>query len=98
MNNKKFIKQNLDFFKSLTFYLINEKGIRDGKNLILKHGTKHFLNVIAVQFPDSDFEKSLLTAFNISDEPLDQTNDIAKAVDLFLKKNNSNLFYKPPYF
>ena len=97
MNNKKFIKQNLDFFKSLTFYLINEKGIRDGKTYT-KAWNETFLNVIAVQFPDSDFEKSLLTAFNISDEPLDQTNDIAKAVDLFLKKNNSNLFYKPLIF
>ena len=99
MDNKKFIKQNLEYFKTLTFFLINEKGIRDGK-IFTEAWNDSFLNTISTQFPNSDFEKSLITAFNNSNEPLEQTNEIAKALDLFFNehKNKANNFYKPLVF
>ena len=99
MDNKKFIKQNFEYFKSLTFFLINEKGIRDGKTYT-QAWNESFINTISTHFPNSDFEKSLISAFNISNEPLEQTNEIAKALDLFFNenKNKANNFYKPLVF
>ena len=99
MENKKFIKQNLGYFKSLTFFLINEKGIRDGR-IFTQAWNESFLSTISTHFPNSNFEKSLITAFNNSNEPLEQTNEIAKALDLFFKqhKNKVNNFYKPLVF
>ena len=99
MENKKFIKQNLGYFKSLTFFLINEKGIRDGR-IFTQAWNESFLCTISTHFPNSNFEKSLITAFNSSNEPLEQTNEIAKALDLFFKehKNKVNNFYKPLVF
>ena len=99
MENKKFIKQNLGYFKSLTFFLINEKGIRDGR-IFTQAWNESFLCTISTHFPNSNFEKSLITAFNSSNEPLEQTNEIAKALDLFFKehKNKVNNFYKQLVF
>ena len=56
MDNKKFIKQNFEYFKSLTFFLINEKGIRDGRTFT-QAWNESFLNTISTHFPNSDFEK-----------------------------------------
>ena len=99
MENKKFIKQNLGYFKSLTFFLINEKGIRDGR-IFTQAWNESFLNTISIHFPNSNFEKSLITAFNNSSEPLEQTDEIAKALDIFFNenKNKVNNFYKPLVF
>jgi hypothetical protein len=99
MDNKKFIKQNFEYFKSLTFFLINEKGIRDGK-AYTQIWNESFVNTISTHFPNSDFEKALMSAFNSSNEPLEQTNEIAKALDVFFNenKNKANKFYKPLVF
>ena len=58
MENKRFIKQNFNYFKSLTFYLLNTKKIRDGKEYTTTWN-ETFLNSIEDQFPNSDFSKIL---------------------------------------
>ena len=99
MENKKFITQNFEYFKSLTFYLINNKKIRDGKEYT-NSWNQTFLNTIENQFPNSDFSTALKNIFNKDGDPLEETMKIAKALDDFFtsNKNNSNTFYKPLKF
>lgn len=99
MDNKKFIKQNLLFFKDLTFYLLKQKDIKDGL-IFTKTWNETFLNSIFHYFPDSVFSHKLKHEFNVEGDPLDETYKIAKAVDDFFKENphNSHSFYTPMQF
>lgn len=99
MDNKKFIKQNFDFFKRLTFYLIETKGIRDGKTYT-KSWNESFIKSIQITFPNSDFADFVTNNFDVSDEPLDQTSRIAKSVDDFFTENkhHANKYYKKLIF
>ena len=99
MENKKFIAQNFEYFKSLTFYLINNKGVRDGKEYT-NSWNQTFLNSIENQFPNSDFSISLKKGFNKDGDPLEETAKIALALDDFfiLNKNRANAYYKPLKF
>jgi len=99
MENKKFIKQNFEYFKSLTFYLINNKGIRDGKEYT-NSWNQTFLQTIGDQFPNTDFYNCIHSVYNKEEDPLEETIKIAKALDDFFtaNKNNSTAFYKPLKF
>ncbi|PIZ56115.1 MAG: hypothetical protein COY22_02185, partial [Candidatus Tagabacteria bacterium CG_4_10_14_0_2_um_filter_40_13] len=89
MNNKKFINQNLLFFKDLTFYLLKQKGIKDGL-IFTKTWNETFLKAVDHHFPNSMFYQKLALVFNKDGDPLEEIEKIAKAVDDFFKENSSN--------
>ena len=88
LSDKNFIKQNFNFFKSLTFYLINDLKIRDGKDLMTLWNTT-FIETFSKDFPDSQLTKKLRSLQNGFEnvDPIDFTYDIGKTIDLFFKNN-----------
>ena len=88
LSDKNFIKQNFNFFKSLTFYLINDLKIRDGKDLMILWNTT-FIETFSKDFPDSQLTKQLRSIQNGVEnvDPIDLTYDIGKTIDLFFKNN-----------
>jgi len=96
IDNKHYIKQNFIFFKDLTFYLIKEKGIKDGKQLV-EMWNNTLIHVIAQTFPESKFHLHISNAKSSKEEPLEQLIEIGKSIDEFFKQNpiDSRKFYKP---
>ena len=95
MENRKFINQNLDFFKKLSIYLIDEKKINDGYELT-KIWNASFVSFIEKSFPDTDFARIVIEESNREKDPLKKTCNMAKAIDLYLKKNEkgNSKYYK----
>ena len=86
MDNKHFIRQNFQFFKDATFFLLKNKKITDGKQFT-QIWNQVFIDSIKNQFPESPFYHALSNAYSIEDDPLDSTGNIANALDLFFKDN-----------
>ena len=84
LSDKNFIKQNFNFFKSLTFYLINELKIRDGKKLIIIWN-EVFLSSMNSAFPKSELVKELDTIND--DDPIEHAYLIGSIIDAFFKNN-----------
>lgn len=99
MENKYFIKQNFEFFKQLNFYLLQDLKVRDGK-VFCSTWNSTFLTAINKSFPSSAFYDALITASNKSDEPLQNTMDIANALDEFFKQEGkkADKYYQPMTF
>ena len=99
LENKKFINSNLNFFKKLTFYLIQTKKIKDGK-LFTKAWNKTFLNTFNHAFNESILNEKLQICYNKNVDPLEQLIKIAKQIDDFLKENNADRtnYYRPLEF
>lgn len=99
MENKKFIKQNFNFFKEFTFYLLKDKNIIDGRHFT-KVWNLTFLKSIDYHYPDSPFAKALRNAYHEKGDQLDETAHIAKALDEFFNQNkkSANEYYKPMKF
>jgi hypothetical protein len=100
LENKKFLSQNFDFFKTLTFNLLKTKQIKDGK-LFTNIWNQTFLNAVSIHFPESEFYQKIKLdgCFNY-DDPLEDTIKIAKKIDVFFAENslNSNKYYSPMKF
>ncbi len=86
MDNKYFIRQNFQFFKDLTFFLLRNKGIKDGE-LFTRTWNQTFVDSIEKHFPNSDFYLTLKEAYSTEKDPLDVTGDIANALDAFFENN-----------
>ncbi len=99
MENKKYLTQNFHFFKNLTFYLLKNKEIKDGR-LFTNIWNHTFLKAVSIHFPESDFyQKIHMDNFNLED-PLEDTMKIASTIDLFFKENalTSHKYYTPMVF
>lgn len=88
MENKGYLNKNLDFFKRLTNYLIDELKINDGYKLT-KAWNSTYLNSVKEHFPDSSFYKALLEAYHLKREPIEQTIAMANALEEFFLKNET---------
>ena len=99
LENKKFINSNLSFFKTLTFYLIQTKKIKDGK-LYTKAWNKTFLNTFNHAFNESILNEKLQNCYDKNIDPLEQLLKIAIQLDDFLRENNADKtnYYKPLEF
>ena len=84
LSDKNFIKQNFDFFKSLTFYLLNDLKTRDGKELITLWN-QTFINTLNTDFPNSQLAKELDPIHETN--PIDHAYSIGKTIDVFFKSN-----------
>ena len=99
MDNKHFIRQNFQFFKDLTFFLLKQKGIKDGKKFT-QIWNQVFVDSVKIHFPESEFYRTLNTAYTLENDPLDTTGDIAKALDTFFNSDpkGTKKFYKKMVF
>jgi hypothetical protein len=99
MENKKFIKQNFLFFKSLTFFLLEDLNIKDGL-VYTETWNRSFLLAINNEFSGSLFVQKINQEIDNINDPLQQTIAIAKAIDDFFIENtlDSNKYYKPLFF
>ncbi|MBL4861983.1 MAG: sulfotransferase family 2 domain-containing protein [Crocinitomicaceae bacterium] len=89
LDNKSFIKQNFSFFKDITFYLLNEKQLRDGRQFALIWNTT-FLNTFNKFFPLSDLTNQLQEIKEQEDE-IEMAYQIGQTIDAFAKKNPGKL-------
>lgn len=93
VDDKQFLKQNFNYFKSLTFYLINNLNIRDGVKYT-KSWNETFLNSVKLQSENLDFYNYLSSEYNINNDPLENLYLIGEKIDAFLKINSNKLYLK----
>jgi len=95
MDNKKFLKSHFEFFKAMNFHLLENKRIRDGREFT-QVWNKSFLNAMDHAFPGSELCQCVDQAYRGEmEDPLEETYQIAKALDLFFiqEKNKANKYY-----
>ncbi|MFZ4463976.1 MAG: sulfotransferase family 2 domain-containing protein [Bacteroidales bacterium] len=99
MENKKYIRANFDYFKELTFYLLKDRNIKEGR-LFAESWNKSFVRSVESQFMATDFSNAILSAVDDKLEPLEQTARLANALDHFFEvnKKTANEFYLPMKF
>lgn len=88
LENKAFININLNYFKSLTDYLIKVKKITDGKTFTLAY-LQSFVNQVAMQYPKDELTILLQKEFNPANDPLTELEKIAQTIDNYF--NNSKI-------
>ena len=88
LNDKVFIKKNFNFFKDLTFYLINDLKIKDGK-VLTATWNKTFLVSFDQQFPKSVLHKKLSATEVFNEDPIEHAHNIGQIIDAFFKDNKS---------
>lgn len=98
LKDKNFIKNNFQFFKSLTFHLINELKIRDGKQLVFIWN-QTFLASIKTEFPNSNLIQKLELDSTNHIDPIEHAYNIGSVVDSFFKKypNEKSTFRNIPF-
>lgn len=89
LEDKNFIKQNFNFFKDVTFYLLNEKGIKDGRTFASAWNST-FLKTFSANFPDSDLTKALNDPEVFHEDPIEHAHTIGKIIDENLVSNKDN--------
>lgn len=80
LENKVFINQNLNFFKNMTHYLINEEKLRDGR-VFTKSWIQSFFNHLQQQFGLTITFKEVQKVMNEKLEPLDLLEKVAQRLD-----------------
>ena len=98
MQNKKYIQQNLTFFRNLTLFLLKKRNIREGR-IFTEIWNDSFIKAVSDHFPGTDFSKTL-ESITLNQDPLEMTFQIAQATDRFLKhkKHLAQEFYRPMEF
>jgi len=89
LENKAFININLDYFRSLSHYLIKDLQIKDGK-LFTKAWLQSFINQYYLQYPNDELAIQLNSNLDPSGDPLTQLELAASLIDNFYKKLNTN--------
>jgi hypothetical protein len=99
MDNKKYLRQHLGYFKDLTFYYLKEKNLRDGK-LYCNAFNQTYVQTMERSFPNSELAKIVRQALENTNEPLDATYNIAKVVDKFIQENSiaAQTYFAPMIF
>ena len=98
MENKKYIQQNLKFFRDMTFFLLKKRNIRDGKTYT-ELWNDSFVKAVSEHFPKTDFYESI-KSISANIDPLDLTCEIAKTIDNHFKhkKHLAQEYYRPMEF
>jgi len=88
LENKSFIKQNFSFFKDLTFHLVNELKITDGK-VLTTIWNQTFLDTFNKHFPNSELGINLSSPEALNEDPLEHAYNIGQIIDAFFIKPSS---------
>ena len=99
LENKKFLKVNFEFFKNLTFFLIKENKIINGRTYTVIWNNS-FINQFNESFKESSLSLKLSSSFNKNGDPLNELMKIAEIIDSYLKNPNGDRtnYYKPLKF
>jgi len=85
MENKKFISVHESLFKPLTFYIINDLKIKDGKTFV-ELWNRSFINAMKDHFYDCILTKELTKIENTTVDPFQVTIKYSECIDSFFKK------------
>ena len=88
LDDKNFIKQNFAFFKDLTFFLINDQKIKDGR-VLTSTWNQTFLATFKKHFPTSSLGNELTAPAVFNDDPIEHAHNIGQVIDTFFIANNS---------
>ena len=88
LENKNFIKQNFSFFKDLTFYLLKDLKIKDGRALT-SIWNQTFLDTFDKHFTKSELSVKLREPSVFNDDPLEHAHRIGQTIDSFFTENNT---------
>lgn len=92
MEDKNFIKQNFAFFKDLTFYLIHEHRVIDGR-ILTTVWNQTFLSTFEKHFKGSTLNQALNANETFNEDPIEHAHNIGQVIDAFFKKNPSEKGY-----
>lgn len=91
VSTKSFISNNFEFFKDLTFHLLEGEKMRDGR-LFASTWNSTFLNHLENKFPDSGLVKSLKAETIYNADPVEHAHNIGQAIDSYLRENPHERF------
>ena len=99
LDNKKFLKVNFEYFKSLTFFLIKDKKITDGKTYT-KSWNNSFINEFSESFKGSLLSLEITNSYKKGGDPFEELIKIAEIIDSYLKDTGGDRtnYYKPLKF
>lgn len=99
VDHKKYIKQNLNFFKEMTFHILKKEKISDGKKFT-ETWNLSYLNALEKHFPNTPFLVKIKTAQNEKLEPLEQLEAYGQSIDAFFNQEAKAVipYYKPMKF
>lgn len=86
IQHKTFISNNFEFFKDLTFHLLNGRKIKDGR-LFVETWNLTFLNHFNDYFPSSKLNLKLQHQLPKLDDPIDYADSIGGTIEAHLKEN-----------
>jgi hypothetical protein len=91
LSDKTFIKQNMLFFRDLTFYLLRDLQIKDGRQFTTIWN-KTFIDAFNKHFSNSELAVEL-NAINLNNEdPLEVTYIIGQTIDNYFNENFSKCY------
>jgi hypothetical protein len=86
LNNKKFIQNNFDFFKDLTFHLLQGEKITDGR-IFAKSWNDTFLKHFEAKFSSTGLNTALQSDELSDEDPVEYASNIGSTIDKYLKAN-----------
>lgn len=89
LKNKKYIHNQETFFKPLTFFLIQNRKIQDGKTFV-ELWNRSFINAIEDQFTGSTLQEALSKIELNNQDPFECTITIAHSIDAFFEKEKTS--------
>lgn len=93
INRKSFIKNNFQYFKDLTFFLLEGEKIRDGRQFATVWNTT-FLKHIDFHFPNSGLCLALHDLAIQHEDPIEFAYNIGDTIDKYLDKNPHEKYTK----
>ena len=99
LKNKKYILVQEPFFKSLTFFILKERKINDGKTFVTLWNHA-YINVMNELHPDSPLVFKLKKIDLILNDPFESSIEIAQCIDDFFENEKTSFhnLYKPMTF
>jgi hypothetical protein len=95
MDNKNYIKQNFEFFKGLTFYLLKDLKVSNGE-VFCRTWNHAFHQAVSETHGGTPFFEIIDKAYKSSEEPLEVTINMAQALDKFFNEEGkkADKYYK----
>ncbi len=89
LKNKKYILNQEPFFKPLTFFLIQNRKIQDGRTFV-ELWNRSFINAIQDHYSGSTLQETLSKIELSNQDPFESTIKIARAIDTFFENDKTS--------